>query len=170
MWVSATCVSHPSEIAQVLANLLVVASISESKVWAVREHRGFEATHVYACMYTALDVDFRNGNYLFIKFGCCPGICNFCLNRCLPTENLETTNARTCRVCALARAGIGTYKKKRNQLMLVYRECRENWNPNQFVHKIKFLNCRKNSSMTQARKEGKEGVGTWLNSLVLLSG
>jgi len=27
----------------------------------VREHGGFEATHVYACMYTAVDVDFRNG-------------------------------------------------------------------------------------------------------------
>lgn len=27
----------------------------------MREHGGFEATHVYACMYTAVDVDFRNG-------------------------------------------------------------------------------------------------------------
>jgi len=31
-------------------------------------------------LYTVVDVDFRNRNYLFLK--CCPGIINFCLNSC----------------------------------------------------------------------------------------
>jgi len=65
-----------------------------------------------------VDVDFWNGNdlfmnvvqvlFIFVTF--------YRTVTMLPTqaENLDTTNTKTCRVFALARAGIGTRKRQTN--------------------------------------------------------
>jgi len=52
------------------------------------------------------------------------------------------------------------YKKETNQLVTKNVE-----KPNQVVEKILFLNFQKNENMTQARKEGKEAVGSLRSNL-----
>jgi len=71
----------------------------------------------------------------------------------MPIEYVDTTNAKTCRACALARTGLGSRKIQTNLFKTLGRKKRNNmWNL------FLYLNFWKVSS-SQVRKEGKEAVG-----------